>query len=90
MTTRHGSCHCGGIRFEVDTDLSEPMRCNPPQARPEAPLHARHELARVLSQIEFGAPLRGNHHLEHMRVSGPLPAIEAGVEVDVLPLVVEA
>ncbi len=28
MTTRHGSCHCGGIRFEVDTDLSEPMRCN--------------------------------------------------------------
>jgi len=25
---REGSCHCGGIRFSVDTDLQEIMRCN--------------------------------------------------------------
>lgn len=23
-----GACHCGKVRFEVDTDLSDPVRCN--------------------------------------------------------------
>jgi hypothetical protein len=24
----HGSCHCGGIAFEVEGDLGEVMSCN--------------------------------------------------------------
>jgi hypothetical protein len=28
MATYQGSCHCGDIRFEVVTDLSDPARCN--------------------------------------------------------------
>lgn len=26
--TYEGSCHCGGIRFRVETDLQQVMRCN--------------------------------------------------------------
>lgn len=26
--TYEGSCHCGGIRFEVETELEQVMRCN--------------------------------------------------------------
>lgn len=30
MTTYHGACHCGGVRFEIDTDepLGPYFRCN--------------------------------------------------------------
>ena len=28
MTTHRGGCHCGNVRFEVDTDLREVMECN--------------------------------------------------------------
>ena len=28
MKTYAGSCHCGSIRFQVDTDLADPVRCN--------------------------------------------------------------
>jgi len=28
MTTHHGSCHCGRIKFEVDGDIASAMSCN--------------------------------------------------------------
>ena len=28
MPTYHGSCHCGAVRFEVDTELTEFTSCN--------------------------------------------------------------
>lgn len=28
MKTYHGSCHCGAIQFEVDTDLTQATECN--------------------------------------------------------------
>lgn len=28
LSTRTGSCHCGAVRFEVDTDLSSVISCN--------------------------------------------------------------
>jgi hypothetical protein len=28
MTTHHGSCHCGRIKFEVDGDIGSAMSCN--------------------------------------------------------------
>ena len=28
MKTHVGSCHCGAIQFRVDTDLTDPVRCN--------------------------------------------------------------
>ena len=28
MQTYKGSCHCGAVAFEIDTDLSESVKCN--------------------------------------------------------------
>ncbi len=28
VRTYHGSCHCGAVKFEVDTNLQPVMRCN--------------------------------------------------------------
>lgn len=28
IKTYHGSCHCGAVKFEVDTSLQPVMRCN--------------------------------------------------------------
>lgn len=28
MKTYIGSCHCGSVQFQVDTDLADPVRCN--------------------------------------------------------------
>jgi hypothetical protein len=28
MTTHQGSCHCGGVRFEVDGDIDAALSCN--------------------------------------------------------------
>ena len=28
MKTRCGACHCGAVRFEVDSDLADPVECN--------------------------------------------------------------
>ena len=28
MRTYHGSCHCGAVTFEVDTDLADLDECN--------------------------------------------------------------
>lgn len=28
LRTHEGSCHCGAVTFEVETDLSEVMECN--------------------------------------------------------------
>lgn len=28
MSTHHGSCHCGAVRYEVETDLEGAITCN--------------------------------------------------------------
>jgi len=28
VSTYSGSCHCGSVEFQVDTDLGDPVRCN--------------------------------------------------------------
>ena len=28
MNTHYGSCHCGFVKFQVETDLADPVRCN--------------------------------------------------------------
>ncbi len=28
MTTYIGSCHCGSVQFQVESDLADPVRCN--------------------------------------------------------------
>ncbi len=37
----HGSCHCGAVRFEVDTVITRVLRCNCSICRKKGVLHHR-------------------------------------------------
>lgn len=63
---------------------------HPIEPRPEVPLHGVHHAARVVHQVEGLAPLGRENHLPEPRVLGPLPALEAAVDLDLVPGGVEA
>lgn len=41
MRTYHGSCHCGAVRFEITTDLTQAIACNCSICSKKGALHHR-------------------------------------------------
>lgn len=55
MQTYHGSCHCGQVRFEVDTDIDRVIDCNCSICTKKGALHHRvsTEQFRLIEGEEF-------------------------------------
>ena len=55
---------------------------HPVEPRPEIPLHRAENAASVLHEVERVSTLGRKDHLPEPRILGPLPAIEAPVDLD--------
>ncbi len=57
--TYHGSCHCGAIRFEIDTTLDRVTRCNCSVCSKKGILH--HRVAEERFRLLSGEPQLGTY-----------------------------
>jgi len=68
----------------------EVLDCHPLKAQAQVAFHRRHELARVLAEIQSFAGFGRNDELPEARIFCPLPPTEAIRDVDLLLVGVEA
>ncbi len=77
MRTYTGGCHCGRVRFEVDTDLARVLECNCSICTRKGYLHVivppgRFRLqsgAEALSTYRFGTGVAQHHFCRHCGVA---------------------
>src|SRR5271157_3389066 len=76
----------------VDMGMSgiEVLDCHPLKAQAQVAFHRRHEVARVLPEVESLAGFGRDDELPEARISGPLPPAEAIRDVDLLVMGIEA
>src|SRR5271157_452936 len=68
----------------------EVLDCHPLKAQAEVAFHRRHELARVLPEVESFTGFGRDDELPEARIFGPLPPAEAIGDVDLLCVGIEA
>jgi hypothetical protein len=77
MRTYAGGCHCGQVRFEVDTDLARVVECNCSICTRKAYLHVivppeRFRLlagAEALTTYRFGTGVARHHFCRHCGIA---------------------
>jgi hypothetical protein len=63
-----GGCHCGGIAFELDADVTEAMDCNCSMCRKRGALLAffpREALSLSTPEAALGTYTFNKHHIRH-------------------------
>ena len=73
MPTYQGSCHCGAVRFEIDTDLDRAIQCNCSICSKKGALHHRVSAGRfrllagreALSLHQFGTRTASHWFCRH-------------------------
>lgn len=73
MKTYRGSCHCGAVRFEVNTDLNNVVKCNCSICTKKGAIHHRVPAGQfkllsgeaVLSLYQFGTKRAKHYFCKH-------------------------